>query len=184
MATDPARLPDEALLVRCLQEDPHAWYEFYRRLHPLLLGHVVKCLRRCGLDNDIAEDVVSCLWVGLLCAGRLRLRLYRISRSPLRPYLLALSRRALWRYVRSLQSGLGEAASLTDLTAAELGAEDYLTDLELGDFLSKLPRRLREHCRAAMQPPGEQEAGGEPSPAARRQLVSRVRRRARDFFAD
>jgi len=81
--SDEQRRQELALLKRVLEGDQKAWSEFCRRYENLVVGCVLRVLRRYGANFTQADlaDLVSDVWVVLLRDDCRKLRAYQADRG-------------------------------------------------------------------------------------------------------
>lgn len=81
--TRPDRAEEQALLTRVLAGDTKAWNLFCSRYDNLIVGCVLRVLRRYNASYTSADlaDLVSEVWVVLLRDDRRKLRLYEPTRG-------------------------------------------------------------------------------------------------------
>lgn len=132
-----------ALLERVLAGDGDAWADFCRRYENLIVGCVLRVLRRYGATFTHADlaDMVAEVWVALLRDDRKKLRLYQADRGyQLTSWIGLIATNSTIDQLRLRQA---ETSYLEDISGADrilvdLGRPD--TDLELHEA-AELARR-------------------------------------------
>ena len=124
LATIAQREEEQELLAEVLQGRRLAWNEFRRRYDNLVVGCVLRVLRRYGARHTNADlaDLVSEVWVALVRDDYRRLRLYDPDRGyRLTSWLGLISTNTTIDQLRVRQA---EPAYLEDMT----GAERFMVD--------------------------------------------------------
>ena len=152
MATDQEQtrvdpFTDRELIERCLLGDQEAWNTLFQRYQKRLVTVVRSWLRLQVRDEDLAEEIVSRVWLALLRHDRKLLERFDPGRGfQLLTYLVGLARNEVLRHNRSERRRIRRefVASSSRQQTEEPNWE--LMQGRIEEFLATLTPREREYC--------------------------------------
>lgn len=145
----------ESLLKLCIRRDANAWYEFVRRVHPVITSVVVKILRRCmSPTSSLVDDLVQETYLKL-CANNFKaLREFNCRHEhALTGFLRVVASNVTQDYLRSSLSqkrgcGKGEDELDSALPRAEC-ATSSVASIEQSIAVDEIERCLESRCSEA-----------------------------------
>ncbi len=184
---------DQDLVQRCLAGEVSAWGELYAQYHPPLCTAIKAILGRQSYDPNLVDEIAARVWYAIIAddgqrlgrydpkrGGHLSTYLALIARNTVKEYFRAERRRRQREMAASLpEAGFGGPPS----HALWLSPEDYLSSLEMGEFLATLTPSAQEFLAAFLLGSPLAGDGVRISRAGVRQRIHRLRAKLRTFLS-
>jgi DNA-directed RNA polymerase specialized sigma24 family protein len=92
---------DEALVVRCLRNDEHAWESLFELCHPRMLARICHLLGKRSTSLEMAQEIAAVVWVSIVAdEGRVLRRYSAVEGARLTTYINGIAVKKALSYLR------------------------------------------------------------------------------------
>jgi len=177
-------LADEALVLDCLRKDRGAWSRLFQLCQPQMMLRVRSLLRQSRIGEDLAEEVVSQVWLAVISDdGRLLRRFDARKCARVSTYLNAIAAKQTLKHLRSSRRRKFREAEYGGVASRRTQLPPT-SEVELSEFLQVLTPRERQVCVHEFLSPADPLPSARPKSESQKiwQLRHRIRRKFLEFF--